>query len=317
MKNPKIILITGATSGIGRAAALHFAAAGHLVIATGRNREALARLQAEDPGARLITTRLDVTDPSSIEEARAHIATLIEGRAVDVLINNAGYGLSAPITEVDPADLRRQFETNVFGLVAVTRAFVPAMQAKGAGTVINVSSVAGQVSFPFFGPYTGSKHAVEAISDALRVELRPFGVRVVVIEPGPIDTGFAETTMNIVDRYRSDDSAYAAVYARADAIRARSDKLAAKVDVVIRAMERAIRSRRPAPRYVVPFSSRLLLALLRLLPTRLRDIVFARALGLHTARLPAKAPSATPTPVPVPQLDEPPNPLASPRAQAS
>jgi NADP-dependent 3-hydroxy acid dehydrogenase YdfG len=258
------------------------------VIATGRNPESLARLQAEGPGARLIPLRLDVTDPASIEEARARVETITEGRALDVLINNAGYGLSAPITEVDPADLRRQFETNVFGLVAVTRAFVPSMQASGSGTVINVSSVAGRVSFPFFGPYTGSKHAVEAISDALRVELRPFGVRVVVVEPGPIDTGFAETTMDLVDRYRSDDSAYAAVYARADAMRARSDKLAAKVEVVIRVMERAIRSRRPAPRYVVPFSSRLFLALMRLLPTRLRDLVFARALGLRASRLLAR-----------------------------
>jgi short-subunit dehydrogenase len=225
-----------------------------------------------------------------------------------VLINNAGYGLSAPITEVEPTDLRRQFETNVFGLVAVTRAFAPGMQASGSGTVINVSSVAGRVPFPFFGPYTGSKHAVEAISDALRVELRPFGVRVVVIEPGPIDTGFAETTMDLVDRYRSDDSAYAAVYARADAIRARSDKLAAKVEVVIRAMERAIQSRRPAPRYVVPFSSRLFLALMRLLPTRLRDLVFARALGLHASRLHARGPQGA--------AAEPEGPhLTSPRAQ--
>jgi NAD(P)-dependent dehydrogenase (short-subunit alcohol dehydrogenase family) len=285
MKTPQTILITGATSGIGRAAALHFAAGGHRVIATGRNPDALASLERDAPGERLVALKLDVTDPTSIEAVRARVADITGGEAVDVLINNAGYGLSAPITEVDPGDLRHQFETNVFGLVAVTRAFVPAMQARRAGTVINVSSVAGRVSFPFFGPYTASKHAVEAISDSLRVELRPFGVRVVVIEPGPIHTGFADTTMGTVDRYRNDQSAYAAVYAKADAIRAQSDKMAAGAHVVTRAMERAIRSRRPAARYVVPFRSRMFLALLGLMPTRLADAVFARALGLTPQRV--------------------------------
>ena len=287
MSQTKTILITGATSGIGRAAALHFAAAGHRVIATGRNPAALAILADEPGGEDLIPLRLDVTDQASIDAARAQVEMRLGGQPIDVLINNPGYGLAAPITELDPADLRHQLETNVVGLVAVTRAFVPAMQAARAGTVINVSSIAGRIAFPLFGPYTASKHAVEAISDALRIELRPFGVRVVVIEPGPIHTGFAETTMTAVDRYRREDSAYAPVYARADAIRARSDEMASGVEVVIRAMGRAMRARRPAPRYVVPRSSRLLLAVLTRLPSRFADALYARLLGLTPARLPA------------------------------
>lgn len=277
--DPRNILITGATSGIGRAAALHFARAGHRVFATGRNRRALDELGAEGAGD-LSAHAVDVTDAASIAALRDEVFERTGGYGIDVLINNAGYGLAAPLTEVEPADLRHQFETNVFGQVAVTRAFAPAMRERGHGVVVNVGSTGGKVSFPFFGPYTATKHALEAISDSLRVELRPFGVRVVLIEPGPIETGFADATMATVDRYRDPDSPYAPTYARTDAARAWTDQLAGKPRDVVRTLERAITSRRPKPRYVVPLSSKILLMLSRVTPTRLLDALLARALGL-------------------------------------
>ncbi len=290
MPRPQNILITGATSGIGRAAALDLAAAGHRVFAAGRNQRALDELSAT---ANVSAHRLDVTDESSISALRDEVFEQTDGYGVDVLVNNAGYGLAAPMTEVDQDDLRHQFETNVFGLVAVTRAFVPAMQARRTGTVINVSSTGGRISFPFFGPYTGTKFAVEAMSDALRVELRGFGVRVSVIEPGPIHTGFADTTMAGVNRYRDPSSPYASAYANADAARARADRMAGSVDDVTRVIARIIRSKRPAPRYVVPFSSRLMLLASRFVPTRLLDALLARFLGLTPKQLPSASPSAS------------------------
>ncbi|HKA86004.1 MAG TPA: SDR family oxidoreductase [Haliangiales bacterium] len=276
--NKKTILITGATSGIGKHAALHLLARGHRVIATGRNPGALERLEQEGPGLEMV--RLDVTDPASIAAAAAEIDKLTGGVGVDVLVNNAGYGMAAPLSETTDADLRAQYETNVFGLMAVTRAFLPRMMERRAGRILNVSSVGGRVTFPLFGAYNSTKYAVESLSDALRRELRPFGVEVVLIEPGPIKTEFSNHAMEFVGKYRSDSSPYAAIYARADEIKRQADGMSAGPEVISRAIEKAILARRPAARYVAPFSSRLLLHFLTLLPTRWVDALITRATGL-------------------------------------
>jgi NAD(P)-dependent dehydrogenase (short-subunit alcohol dehydrogenase family) len=284
MDASQTILITGATAGIGRHTAIHFARAGRRVIATGRNREALARLQA-DAAAPLDVVRLDVTDPASIAEAAAEVTRITDGHGVDVLINNAGYGLAAPLAEVTDEDLRAQFETNVFGLMAVTRAFLPAMRARGKGRIINVSSVGGRMTFPLFGAYHASKYAVEALSDALRLELAPFGIDVVVIEPGPIRTEFAERAVATVEKYRSDASPYAPIYARTDEIKRLADGRSVGPEHITRVMARAIDARRPSARYVAPFSSRLMLALFLRLPTRWLDGILRRVLGLTRSRV--------------------------------
>jgi NAD(P)-dependent dehydrogenase (short-subunit alcohol dehydrogenase family) len=282
MKTTKTILITGATAGIGRHAALHFAKLGHHVIATGRGAAALAELSKSAVG-KLDTVRLDVTDAASIAAAVVDVDRLTGDHGVDVLINNAGYGLAAPLEEVSETDLRAQFETNVFGLMAVTRAFLPRMRARGAGRIINVSSVGGRVTFPMFGAYHASKYAVEALSDAFRLELAPFGIQVSLIEPGPIRSEFNARSMAIIDRYKSDSSPYAGVYARANEISAQADKMAAGPEATSKAMERAITSRRPYARYVVPFTSRLTLWFLSSLPTGLRDWVMRAFVG-HTKK---------------------------------
>jgi short-subunit dehydrogenase len=280
MSTQQTILITGATSGIGRHAALYLARKGHRVLATGRNEKALAELRAEGEGTGLDTLRLDVTSADSIAAARAEVDRKTDGRGVDVLVNNAGYGVAGPTEEISDADLRAQYDTNVFGLMAVTRAFLPQMRARGAGRVINVSSVGGIVTLPFFGVYNSTKYAVESLSDALRVELAPFGVRVVLIEPGVIRTNFGERSMAEVAKYRRPESPWAAALERADDIKKQSDRLAADPEVIARAMERAIRARRPRARYMAPASARLMVGFLRRLPTRWVDAVLGRFTGL-------------------------------------
>jgi NAD(P)-dependent dehydrogenase (short-subunit alcohol dehydrogenase family) len=279
------ILITGATAGIGRHAAIHLSARGHRVIATGRNEQILAQLKAAHPA--IETLRLDVTSADSIAAAREAVDALTGGRGVDVLVNNAGYGLVGPMEEISDADLRAQFETNVFGLVAVTRAFVPGMRARGFGRVINISSVGGRMVFPFFGAYNATKFAVEAMSDAMRMELRAFGIHVVLVEPGVIKTEFADRSMSFVDRYRRPDSPYAAVLARADKIKETSDRQAVGPEVISRAIERAATARSPRARYVAPFRARLMLRAVHMMPTRMLDWVFRTAIGLTRRRLAA------------------------------
>lgn len=287
MKN---ILITGATAGIGRHAALHLARKGHRVFATGRKQEALTSLAAEAQGLPLETLRLDVCDPASIEEARAEVARRTNGHGIDVLINNAGYGLAAPLAEMRDADLRAQFETNVFGVMAVTRAFLPAMMERGEGRVINVSSIGGRVTFPLFGAYHASKYALEALSDALRNEVAPFGVKVVIVEPGPVRTNFADTSLASVQPYRTATSAYGPVFALAEQIQRQADAMAVGPESTSRVLERAITSRRPPARYVVPFGSGLMLWAMRLLPTPVLDALMRRFMGLLPGRLRRGAP---------------------------
>ena len=286
--NPKSVLITGATSGIGRHAALHLARQGYRVFASGRRVAALESLeaQAKAEAISLETLRLDVTDPESIEAARVTLRKAVG--SLDVLINNAGYGHLGPTSLVSDEDMRKQFETNVFGLMAVTRAFLPQMKEAGSGRVINVSSVGGRMTFPFFGVYNATKYAVESLSDALRYELAPFGVDVVLVEPGVIDTGFADVSMDLASQYK-DDHGYGPVLARADELRAQSDKMAVKPIVVSKAIHKAIASKRPRARYVAPFSYSFLLGAVDVLPTRLVDWAMRQSAGLTRGRLKAAA----------------------------
>ena len=283
--NQQVVVITGATAGIGRHAAEYLSARGYRVIATGRNPAILAEI-AHKSGGKVDTVRLDVTSEESIAAAVLEVDRLTEGHGADVLVNNAGYGMAAPLAELTDADLRKQFDTNVFGLMAVTRAFLPRMMQRRAGRIINISSIGGRITFPMFGAYHGSKYAVEALSDCLRMELRPFGIRVSLVEPGPIATEFANRSMAEVSKYKNQgtESPYGPVYARADRLKELSDKQAAHPIKVSRAIERAAFGRWPSARYVVPFSSAVMLWVLSRLPTSWRDAMMRRFVGL-TAKL--------------------------------
>jgi NAD(P)-dependent dehydrogenase (short-subunit alcohol dehydrogenase family) len=286
-RSPKTVLVTGATAGIGRHVALDLAAHGHTVFASGRNAEALASLASEagSRGLALSTVELDVTSAESVSRAAGAVRQQTGGHGVDVIVNNAGYGQGGPLLEVSDATLRAQFETNVFGLMAVTRAFVPEMLARGRGWIVNVSSVGGRVTFPFFGAYHASKYALEALSDAMRAELRSFGVHVALVEPGPIRSRFSERAFGSLPAAR-DASPYAPSYALARTIRTVSDRASFGPEHVARAVGKAIGSRWPRARYVAPWFLAIPLAFLPVVPTRLLDALFRRVFGLHKRSAP-------------------------------
>jgi NAD(P)-dependent dehydrogenase (short-subunit alcohol dehydrogenase family) len=277
------ILITGATAGIGRHAALHLARAGHRVFATGRKPAALAALAVEAAGTKLETLELDVTRADSIEAAREEIAARTKGHGLDVLVNNAGYGLMGPLEEITDQDLRAQYDTNVFGLVAMLRAFVPQMRARGFGRVINVSSMGGRVTFPFMGAYNSTKYAVESLSDALRMELAPFGVSVSLIEPGAIKSDFADRAMGTTRPLTG--SPYAPILANADRMKKQFEATEVGPECVSRAIEKAATARRPRARYVAPGRTILALLMMRLLPTSWTDALLRIAVGLTRRKL--------------------------------
>jgi NAD(P)-dependent dehydrogenase (short-subunit alcohol dehydrogenase family) len=280
-KNKKTVLITGSTSGIGKYSVVHLARAGHRVIATGRNLTLLERLrdEAKMQGLELLTVRLDVTDAKSIDDAVLAVDAATEGRGIDALVNNAGYGLAGPLEMVTDADLRAQFDTNVFGLMAVTRAFVPKMRQRGDGRIVNISSVAGRITYPFLGAYHASKYALEALSDALRMELLPFGIRVVVVEPGSIASAFTERAISTVRIDGPAAAAYKSFVARRNAFCRIFDSIAVGPKTVAKAIERAITARRPSARYVAPFRSRFALAFYRL-PVAWVDALVSRLAGI-------------------------------------
>ena len=182
----KTVLITGASSGIGRATAELFAAEGWTVAATLRRPEQAPAFI--DQNARIETFALDVTDQASIAKAVADVIAAFG--AIDVLVNNAGYGLVGAFEAIDQAQVERQFATNVFGLMAATRAVLPHMRGRGTGHIVNVASIGGRLTFPFYSVYHATKWAVEGFSESLAYETRPFGIHVKIIEPGPIKTEF-------------------------------------------------------------------------------------------------------------------------------
>src|ERR671939_316573 len=191
--------------------------------------------------------------------------------AVGVLVNNAGYGQSGAI-EATPVDaVRRNFETNVFGYMRMAQLVLPGMRRQGTGTIVNISSVAGRVTMPGSGPYSATKFAIEAMSDALRFEVRGFGIEVIVIEPGPIRTRFTATANAGLPDVDGAYASYHEAVAKADAEADQSRLLAGDAEDVARAVERAITARRPRTRYRVTVPARLLPTIRRVLPDRTFD----------------------------------------------
>lgn len=276
------VLITGASAGIGRETAVRLAERGHHVIATARNVQALEQIKRTTKG-RVDTLAIDVTSQDSVDAAKKEIATFAS--QVDVLINNAAYALTGPLESVSDADLKAQFETNVFGPMRMIRTFLPQMRERKSGRIINISSVVGRLALPFFGPYNATKHALEAMSDALRNELRPFGIRVVIIEPGAISTGFGEIERKGLEQHGEPGAPYAEQIAKVIAFQKDLHPNAAKPEVAARAIVHAVETEKPRARYVVPFlRNRALIALAEFLPTEASDALIQNMTGLRGTR---------------------------------
>jgi NADP-dependent 3-hydroxy acid dehydrogenase YdfG len=253
-------LITGCSTGIGRATAEHLADRGWTVYATARRPESIEDLRAR--GCK--TLPLDVTDEASMQNAVSEVEEA-EG-AVGVLVNNAGYSQSGAVESVKLEDIRAQFETNVFGLVRMCQLVLPAMRRRQRGKIVNVSSMGGKLTFPGGGIYHATKHAVEAISDALRFEVRGFGIDVIVIEPGLIKTQFAEAAVNKIESGTTANGPYAefnaaVAEATAGAYEGPLARLGGGPDDVARKIAKAISQRRPRARYPVTPSARMILGL--------------------------------------------------------
>ena len=267
----KAVLITGCSTGIGRATAEHLARSGHSVYATARRPESIEDLK----NAGCKTLALDVNDEASMSAAVSAVEEA-EG-AVGALVNNAGYSQSGALETIGLDDVRRQFETNVFGLLRMCQLVLPGMRRQGDGRIVNVSSMGGKLTFPGGGIYHATKYAVEAMSDAMRFEVQGFGIDVVVIEPGLIKTNFAETAVGSVSHedgpYAEFNTAVSA--ATAGAYEGPLGRLGGGPEAVAKAIEKAITAKRPRARYPVTASARVLMTQRKLLPDRAWDAVVA------------------------------------------
>lgn len=261
-KQSRICLVTGASSGIGYATAAELLGKGYTVYAAARRVEKMEPLRKA--GARLLA--LDISNPAEIE--RAVETVLAEQGRIDILVNNAGIGIYGAVEDVPLAQARHLFEVNIFGLVGLTQHVLPAMRKQGTGTIVNISSVGGEVSIPLGSWYYATKHALEAISDALRQEVKPFGIQVIIIQPGIIKTEFQQEAI----RDLMTISAQGAYRSLAEAMIKRDEQAAGQVNpasdpaVVARVVRKAIETAPPRPRYPAGYLAGTLLRLHWLLP---------------------------------------------------
>ena len=277
MTRAQTVLITGCSTGIGRALTLAFRQRGLLVVATARRIETLTALQAE--GIEVAT--LDVNDRSSIDALRQQLEA--SNRSLDLLVNNAGYGLMGPLLDVDLDDVRQQFETNVISVLTLVQQLFPVLARPGA-RIVNLGSVSGLLVTPFSGAYCATKAAVHALSDAMRMELKPLGVDVITVLPGAIRSEFGATASRSAAVQQTDRSRYSPI---ADAIVARataSQQHATDTDRFAADLADAVLAAHPAARLPLGSGSFALPFLARWLPLRWRDAVLSRRFKLDRLR---------------------------------
>jgi NAD(P)-dependent dehydrogenase (short-subunit alcohol dehydrogenase family) len=272
--NAPVVFITGCSSGIGKALALEYSRRGHRVFATARRPEMVDGL--DQPG--IETLPLDVTDAHSIDTT-VHEVLRRAGR-IDVLVNNAGYGLMGPILHEPASELRRQFETNVFGALAVAQAVATSMIARKQGLIVNVGSISAVLTTPFAGAYCASKAALHALSDAMRLELEPLGIRVVTLRPGYVSSRFGDTASKSVTGLDQADSPYQPIRDFIEQRAMTSQDGAMDTDVFARRTVDALLRRRPPHVIGHGPKSFLLPALSWLLPLEATDWILRRKFGL-------------------------------------
>jgi NAD(P)-dependent dehydrogenase (short-subunit alcohol dehydrogenase family) len=271
----RVAMVTGCSSGIGLATAKELARRGWQVAATARQPAALEALGVIDG---VTPIPLDVCDHDSIIAAVKETTERLG--PIDVLVNNAGYALLGPVEEVDLDAVRRQFETNVFGLLDLTQQVLPSMRARRSGRIVNISSTAGYYANPLGGVYAASKFAVEAISDALRVEVAPFGVNVVVIEPGPITTRFTDRAHEESERPQAETSPYRPFEEQFEETEGKVGWIFKSAEHCARVVADAVEAARPKVRYRITLPAHALPVLKRALPDRMMDAFTRKMLGI-------------------------------------
>lgn len=283
LSEPKAVVITGASSGIGEACALHLDELGCRVFAGVRrpaDGDAL-RARASD---RLTPVLLDVTDPAAIRRAAETVDAAVGAAGLAGLVNNAGIGGGGPLEIVALDELRRVFEVNSIGPVAVTQALLPLLR-RGRGRIVNIGSIAGLAATPFVGPYAASKFALEALTDAMRLELRPWGIQVSIVEPGAVASRIWEKARRRADQMEAEadpqmKAYYGTAVARVREAIERAARRAIPARCVAEVVAHALFAPRPKTRYLVGWDARLRAALAAWLPDRVQDWLLARILKL-------------------------------------
>ncbi len=281
----KTVVVTGASSGIGRACISRMVPSGWQVFATVRKPQDGDRLQSE-VGPDLTAVIMDVTDRASVTAAAEQVTSKLRGRGLDGLVNVAGIGMVRPVEYVPPSDLQQAFDVNVFGQIAVTQAFLPLLR-QARGRIVNISSVGAHIAIPFGSLINASKSAFGMFSDTLRLELHPFGIRVCVVEPGAIKTPAVEKTLGHIETVIGNLPARGAEqygemlreFARRGYAR---EMNGSPPEVVAQAVHHALTSRRPRARYQVGKHAHLLTTLPRILADGLLDKILLRITGLPT-----------------------------------
>jgi len=265
----QVVIITGASAGIGEETARRLVRGGAKVAISARRPDRLDALAREldSTGANVLAVAGDIT--SDADRRKLVAAALAKFGRIDGLVNNAGYGTRGPV-EVVPVDLiRKNYETNIFSLIALTQLVVPAMRARGSGCIVNIGSVAGKIARPLSSIYDSTKHALEALTDGLRGELKPFGVRVTLIRPGFIATEFVEAANAVSADVIANAGPYATYYKNYHEGTKTLRLFAGVPDDIARLVEKALTSDNPAPRYNGPFHAKIFLLLKWLLPDRM------------------------------------------------
>ncbi len=284
-KDQPAVLITGASSGIGAACVLDLASRGYRVYAGVRRAEDGERLVTQADGD-VQPVRLDVTDAAAVQSVAGQLAGEIGERGLAGLVNNAGILVSAPLEFVSADQLRRQFEVNVFGTVAVTQAMVPLLRT-AQGRIVTIGSIAGRAAPPYFGPYAATKFALEGITDSLRMELRQWGIEVSIVEPDAVATPIW-SKLESAPEHQTVDLSPAAQKLYGDDVDAmtlasrKMDHRGMPVERVVAAVRHALTARRPKTRYPVGFRTRLAAWAVSRVPDRIRDWYMLRELGMKT-----------------------------------
>ena len=269
----KVALVTGASSGMGHAFAIQLQEAGFLVYGVARRTDRMNDLHARG----IKTLAMDITDDESTSEGVRQI--LAETGRIDVLVNNAGYGSYGAVEDVPLEEVRRQFEVNVFGAARLVQLVLPSMRSHKSGTIINITSMGGKIYTPFGAWYHATKFALESFSDVLRLETKPFGINVVIIEPGAIRTEFNGIAADHLIE-TSGKGAYADKAAKvAKSARAENTATTSPPEVVARTLVKAATARRPKTRYAVGFGAKPLIFTRSILPDRAYDAMILRAAG--------------------------------------